>query len=529
MRRRQFIATAAILAGGLATPRIGRAQGRNVIRFVPAADVPALDPVWTTASQTRDHAMLVYDTLYGLDNALNPQPQMVAGHVVEPGGLRWTLTLRDGLTFHDGARVVAADCVSSIRRWWVRDSFGQALAAATDEMSASDDKTILFRLKYPFPQLPNALAKYSSPCVIMPARLADNDPSKPVTDPTGSGPFRFIAADRVPGSRLAYQRFAGYVPRSNGMTEGTAGPKVAHFERVEWAIIPDSATAANALQNGEVDWLRWPLVDLLPQLRRAPGVKVSLIEPTGLIGKFRFNHLQPPFNNPRVRQAILPAFSQADYMTAAQGDDHSLWHDGVGFFTPGTQMESVVGMEALTGKRDLALARKLLKESGYNNERTVVMLPDDFPIYKAMAQVTAQLLKDIGFNVDLQSVDWATAMQRRAKPDPVEKGGWSVFHTGWGGDQEVNPVSNIWLRGNGKDAAPGWPTSPGIEELRNAWMRVPDTASQKKLCDDIQRQAFADLPYIPTGQLFAPVAHRADLVGMLHGLPLFWNIRRENA
>lgn len=522
MRRRDFIAVASTLA----IPRLARASGTSVIRFVPAADVPALDPVWTTASQTRDHAMLVYDTLYGLDDSLTPQPQMVEGHVTEADGLRWTLTLRDGMRFHDGTKVVAADCVASITRWWGRDSFGQALKAATDEVSAPDDRSIVFRLKYPFPQLPAALGKYSSPCVVMPARLARTPDNQPVTDPTGSGPYRFLADQRVPGSRLAYARFDGYVPRGTGVAQGTAGPKLAHFERVEWAIIPDAATAASALQNGEVDWLRWPLVDLLPQLRKAPGVKVSLIEPNGLIGKFRFNHLQAPFNNPKVRQAILPAFSQAEYMLAAQGEDHSLWRDGVGFFTPDTPMANSVGMEALTGKRDVALARKMLAESGYGGERTVVMLPGDFPIYKAMAEVTGELLKQIGFNVDVQAIDWATAMQRRAKPDPVENGGWSVFHTGWGGDQEINPVANIWLRGNAREAAPGWPSSPQIETLRDAWMRAEDIETQRRLCQDMQRQAFIDLPYLPTGQLFAPVAHRVDLIGMLRGLPAFWNIRR---
>jgi peptide/nickel transport system substrate-binding protein len=523
MKRRTLLTAA---AASLALPGIGRAASATTLRFVPAADVPSLDPVWTTASQTRDHAMLVYDTLYGFDDALVPRPQMVAGHVTEPDGLRWTLTLRDGLKFHDGERVLASDCVASIKRWGARDSFGQALLAATDELSAPDDKTILFRLKYQVPQLPAALAKYSSPCVIMPARLISGSAFAQVTDPIGSGPFRFLADQRVAGSRLGYAKFDGYVPRQDGQTQGSAGPKIAHFERIEWVIMPDGATASAALQNGEVDWLRWPLVDLLPLLRRSPGVKVAVIEPTGLIGKFRFNHLQAPFNNKLVRQAILPALSQIDYMTAAQGDDTSLWRDKIGFFTPGTPMASDVGMDALTGKRDLALARKRLKESGYSGERTVVMLPGDFPIYRAMAEVTGQLLKDIGFNVDIQSVDWATAMQRRAKPEPVEKGGWSVFHTGWGGDQELNPVTNIWLRGNGQDAAPGWPTSPAIEQLRDRWLREQNPAKQAEICAEIQKQAFDDLPYIPTGQLFAPVAYRADLTGMVNGLPAFWNIRR---
>jgi peptide/nickel transport system substrate-binding protein len=290
--------------------------------------------------------------------------------------------------------------------------------------------------------------------------------------------------------------------------------------------MPDGATAANALRRGEVDWLRWPIADLLPQLRKAPGVVVRNIEPTGLIGIFRFNHLHPPFNNVAVRRAVLPAFSQEDYVVAANGDDRTGWHTPVGYFTPGTAMASNVGMEALTTPRNLAAARAALAASGYAGERTVVMKPTDFPIYNAMADVTAELLRAIGFNVDLQAMDWATAMQRRAKPGPVAEGGWSVFHTGWGGSEQTNPVTNVWLRGNGRDAAAGWPTSPEIERLRDAWLAAPDLAARKAVAADMQRQAFTDLPYIPTGQLFNPVAHRAELTGMLQGLPAFWNIRR---
>lgn len=523
MLRRHFVKAA---AATLAAPSIGRAQGRSTLKFVPAADVAALDPVWTTASQTRDHAMLIYDTLYGFDDALRPQPQMVEGHVVDADSLRWTLRLRPNLLFHDNTPVLARDAVASIKRWAVRDSFGQALFAALDDLSATDDRTFVFRLKYPFPLLPDALGKYSSPCVVMPERLASTDAFKQVTDTTGSGPFRFRPDERVPGARLAYERFDGYVPRADGITQGSAGPKTVHFDRIEWQILPDGATASAALQRGEVDWLRWPLIDLVPALRRAPGVTVRVLEPGGLIGKFRFNHLQPPFDRVEVRRAVLPALSQADYMLAANGEDRTLWRDGVGYFTPGTPMASNTGMEALTSPRDLLAAKRALAASGYKGERTVVMSPGDFPIYRAMAEVTGQLLKDIGFNVDLQAVDWATAMQRRVKPDPVEQGGWSVFHTGWGGAEEINPVSNIWLRGNARSAAPGWPDSPKLEELRASWLRAPDVEAQKRIAVDIQRQAFLDLPYVPTGQLFTPIAHRSNLLGMVTGLPAFWNIRR---
>ncbi len=523
MLRRHFLAATAALS----LPAIARAEAAaSVLRFVPAADIASFDPVWTTASQTRDHAYMVYDTLYGLDEHLQPQPQMVAGHVVEDDGKRWTLTLRPGLVFHDGSKVLARDCVASIRRWAQRDSFGQLLIAATDELSAPDDQRIVFRLKSPFPQLPYALGKLSSICVVMPERLARTDAFTQVTDTTGSGPFRLKMDERVPGSRTVYERFAGYVPRPDGTPSAAAGPKRVYFDRVEWLILPDGATASGALRRGEVDWLRWPLVDLLPQLRRDKNVVVQVIEPQGLIGILRFNSAQPPFDNPAVRRALLPALSQTDYMTAAQGEDKTLWKTGVGFFCPDTPMASDAGMTALTSPRNLDAAKQALAASGYAGQRTVVMQPTDFAIYNAMADVTGQLLHQIGFNVDVQSMDWATAMQRRAKPDAVEKGGWSIFHTGWGGVEQSNPVTDIWLRGNGRDAAPGWPNSQRLEQLRADWLAASDLAKQQTVAVDMQRQAFVDLPYLPTGQLFAPVAYRADITGMLQGLPAFWNLRR---
>ncbi|MBV9539064.1 MAG: ABC transporter substrate-binding protein [Acidisphaera sp.] len=526
MTRRSLLASAAAGAASLAAPARAAPAGANTIRFVPAADIAALDPVWTTASQTRDHAFLVYDTLFGLDDALQPQPQMVDSYGVDGDRLRWTLRLRDGLRFHDGEPVLARDCVASVKRWGVRDSYGQSLLAATDEIAAHDDKTLVFRLKQPFAALPSALGKYSSPCVIMPERLARTDAFTAVTDPTGSGPYRFLADERVPGAHLGYAKFDGYVPRANGATQGNAGPKIAYFEHVEWLIMPDGATAANALRSAEVDWLRWPVIDVVPMLKRAPGITVTVIEPLGLIGILRFNHLHPPFSNPAARQALLPALSQSDYMEACNGDDRSVWHDGIGFFTRGTPMASDAGLAALTRPRDLDAARKLLAASGYAGERTVVLQPTDFAIYKAMADVTSQLLKDIGFNVDLQAMDWATAMQRRNQPAPVTEGGWSVFHTGWGGFEDSIPITNVWLRGNGREAAPGWPSSPRLEELRTQWLAASDLAAQQTVARQMQVQAFADLPYLPTGQMLTPIAYRSDISGMLKGLPAFWNIRR---
>ncbi len=522
MHRRHFLAAAATLAA----PRIVQAQSSRVLKFVPDADLALLDPTWVTAYQTRDHGFMVYDTLFGQDQAYQPKPQMLEGFSIEKDGLEWRLVLRQGLVFHDGERVLSRDAAASVRRWMKRDVFGQALGATVDEITTPDDRTLVFRLKTPFPLLPDALSKTSPMmCGVMPARIAEADPTKPVTDPTGSGPFVFVADERVAGARVVYRKFDRYLPRDEP-AERTAGGKRVYFDRVEWTILQDMATAASALQNGEVDWLYTPSADLLDLLGRNRGVALKVVVPTGTIATMRFNQTQKPFDNPAMRRALYPAITQSDYMIAVNGDDRRRWHDGVGYFCPGTPMASAAGMEALTGPRSIEAAKKAVAASGYNGEKVLLMAPQDIASVKVLADVTADVLHKIGLNLEVATMDWASSISRRFKTGTPDEGGWSIFQTSWAGTDHINPAGHVFLRGNGKDAAPGWPNSPRIEALRNQWLQAPTLAEQKRLAEQLQLQAFQDVPYIPLGQTITTTAYRSNLSGMLDGLPLFWNIQR---
>ena len=523
MKRRTLLAAPALLA----MPSIARAQAARTLRFIPQADLTVLDPMWTTAYVTRNHAFMVYDTLFGQDTSYRPSPQMLESYTTENDGKTWTLTLRPGLMFHDGEPVRARDCVASLQRWGKRDAFGSALMAATDELSAKDDRTFVFRLKKPFPLLPNALAK--TPLympAIMPERIAKTDAFTQVTDMTGSGPYRFKADERVPGARVVYERFAGYKPREGGTTDWTAGPKIVNFDRVEWTTIPDPTTAAQALINNEQDWWDYATADLMPLLARTRGVKVVVQEPSGQIPILRFNHLQPPFNNPAIRRALLGAVNQQDVVTTVVGTDPKMSRTGVGYFCPGTPMASAVGMEALTSPRDMDKVKADLKAAGYNGERVVLMAATDFPVLKAMADVTADMMKRAGLNVDYVSTDWGTVVTRRAKKDAVEAGGWSAFCTAWAGTDHLDPSGHLSLRANGEQAWIGWPSDLKLEQLRDQWFDAPDVAAQAAICADIQREAFQSVPYIPMGQYLQPTAYRTSLEGVLNGFALFWNVKR---
>jgi peptide/nickel transport system substrate-binding protein len=353
MKRRTFLAAS---AATLALPSVGRANPIRLLKFIPQSDLPTVDPIWTTAYVTRNHGYMVFDTLYGQsghEEGFKAVPQMVDGHVVEDDGKTWKLTLRDGLLFHNGDKVLARDCIASIKRWAARDAFGQALMERTNEISAPDDKTIMFRLKQPFALLPDALCHAASVmCAIMPEHIARTDPFKQVTDVIGSGPFRFKADELVHGSLFVYERFAGYKPCEAGEPSFTAGPKIVHFDRVEWHVQPDPATKAAALQTGEMDWWENPQPDLLPQLRKS-NIATPVTNPTGGLFILRPNHLYPPFDKPAVRRALMGAIDQKEFMITAMGDDRSLWSVPAGFFPPLSPLVSDAGMSALTSNRTM--------------------------------------------------------------------------------------------------------------------------------------------------------------------------------
>ena len=519
-RRTVLAATAATLA----RPAIG--QAARVLRFIPEGDAAVIDPVWTTATVTRNHGYLVFDTLYGQDAEFRIQPQMVAGHTVENDGKLWRLTLRDGLRFHDNEPVRARDVVPSIRRFAARDAFGRALMDATDELSAVDDRTIQFRLKSPFPLLPNALGKTgtSMPC-IMPERLAKTDPNTQVTEMVGSGPYRFLADERVPGALVAYQKFDGYVPRPDGPATFTAGPKRAWFERVEWRVIPDAATAANALANGEVDWWQNPTADLQPLLRRKPEIRIEVLDPGGGIGCLRFNSLFPPFDNPAIRRAMLATVNQTEVMTAVAGDEKQLWKDQVGIFSPGTPMATTEGTAQMVGPRDFAATRRALIEAGYKGEKIVMLDPTDYPATHAMALVMADAFQKSGMNVDLVSTDWGTLVQRRSSRKPPADGGWNVFFTYLNGTNNFDPASQLGIRGNGDQAWFGWPKAPKLETLRAQWFTAPDQAAQKAICAEIQREFLRDPSYLPLGAYYEATATRR-LKGVRSGFVQFYDVER---
>jgi peptide/nickel transport system substrate-binding protein len=520
-----------MLGGGaalLAGPAIAQPAQNRVLKFVPQANLTSVDPIWTTATVTRNHGYLVYDCLYGIDEQFRPHPQMAEGTAFENEGRTATITLRTGLLFHDGEPVRAADAVASLNRWMARSPIGQKLREYTEELVALDDRRLRFRLKKPFPLLLSALGSVATPTpFIMPERIARTDPFQQIRETVGSGPFRFVQNEFNSGSLAVYTRNERYSPNPNaGPLSLTAGPKQVHFDRLEWHIIQDTATSAAALMQGEMDWFEQPTPENQLLLRRNRNVVIEKLTPFMSLGVMRFNHLHPPFDNPAIRRAILPAIQQSDFMIAAQGPDPDNWRDNVGVFTPDTPLANDAGLAPLRGPRSIERARALLREAGYTNQPIRILGPTDILNPAALTQVTIDLFRRLGANIDPVLTDWGTVVQRRASREPLDRGGWSITCTTFAGFEVMDPAGHFPLRGNGRGAWFGWPDIPRLEALRDAWFDAPELAEQQRLAREMQEVAMQELPFVPVGAVASITAFRRNLSGRIPGFAQFWNIRR---
>src|SRR5271169_405984 len=528
MTRREFAAGAG--AASIAVSGFGRraraASDATTLRFIAQSDLRVLDPIWTTAYITRNHGYMVFDTLFAIDSKFKPHPQMVGQFEVSPDKLNYSFALRDGLKWHDGSPVRGADCVASLKRWMVRDALGQTLATSISEMKGGDDKNFSIHLKEPFGLLIDALAKVSSLApFMMPERLAKTDPFAQVTEMVGSGPFKFVKDEFEPGNKVVYVKNTGYVPRSEP-SDWASGGKVVKVDRVEWLVVPDHTTAAAALNSGEDDWWENPPADLWPVLEANSDVVLAPLDPLGGTGCLRFNHLYPPFDNVKMRQAVLMVANQADFKTAYVGDpkNRKLCSS---FFTCGTPMASNAGSAVLSGKQDFDAAKKLVAEAGYNGEKIILLDAVDQPLIHAEALVTTEALKKLGLNVEYVTSDWGTVVTRRASKKPPAEGGWNMFETGWVGSDTLDPSTNVMLRANGEGAWFGWPKDDKLEELRTQWLKASDSEARQEIADKIQERAFEVVPYVPTGQFFVKTAYRKNIKGYVSAPAIFmWNIEK---
>ena len=519
------------MAGSGVAPGLVRAQARppasRTIRAVMHGDVSTYDPIWTTANMAAYHGGMVYDTLFGNDADLKPQPQMVGKYGLSDDKLTWTFELRDGLKFTDGTPVTTADVIPSVKRWAARSGSGQLLMQRVASMDAKDDKTFTIKLKEPFPLLLEILGNTTTPiCFIMRKREAETDPMQKIDTTLGSGPFVFNTGATRAGSQYVYDKNPNYVPRSEPAS-GMAGGKVVKVDRAVMVNIPDSQTAVAALQAGEIDFYEIPPIDFLDQLSTDPNIAIEVLFKLGAVGYAGLNWLHPPFDNPKMRQAMLYILKQEDMLRPTFVSPKYYKTCG-SWFTCGSPMENDANTAWFKGGQNLARARELMKEGGYDGRTVVVLQATNIPYMSNAATVLAQAMRDAGFKVQLEPMDWANVIQRRTVQAPPDQGGWNVFFTSSGGLSQSNPYMVINMATTGTKGWFGWPTDAKNEELRNKWIAAESLEDRKRIAAEIQANAWDIVPHLYYGQWNQPVAHRKNVRGWLpvpEMIP-FWNVEK---
>ena len=506
----------------------GVANAETVLRVALHSDLKIIDPVWTTALISTHHGNMIYDTLFAVDDKLQVRPQMVDKWEVSPDKLTWTFTLREGLQWSDGLPVTAEDCAASIKRWGAKDSMGQKLMSEVADLSAPDTRTIKMVLKEPYGLVLESLGKSSSNIpFMMPRRVAETDPNTQITDATGSGPFIFKKDEWKAGEKAVYVKNPNYKPRSEPPS-GLSGGKVAKVDRVEWIWIPDQQTQINALLNGEVDLVEIVPPDLLPLLQKEKTVKTMVTNLAGRQYAMRFNVLHKPFDNAKVRQAVLYALDEKEFLEANIGNpDYYVVCKSL--FPCGSPLESTKGWEDKVSG-NTAKAKQILQEAGYDGTPVVLLQPSDLGVLTNLAPVAKSQLERAGFKVELQSMDWQSLVNRViSKKGPITEGGWNAFATSWVQADLLDPLMTPFLAANCEKARAGWPCDAAIEKVRDAYARASAPEEKKRIATEAQVLNTQVVTHIPLGEWYQVGAVRANvtLPEPLPPVTVFWGVEKK--
>ncbi len=505
---------------------VASVQAETMITAVMQAPLRSLDPVITTAYVMRNYGYMIYDTLLSVDADGNIQPQMLEKWAVSDDGKTYTFTLRDGLKWHDGGAVTSTDCIASIERWATQDKMGQIMKELTTSIDRVDDKTFSMTFSTATNIALRALSKPSSlAAFMMPERVAKTSPSEAITDAIGSGPFKFVMDQFKPGVNALFVKNDEYVPRDEPVS-GMAGGRVVKVDKVRWVSMPDAMTGVNAIKSGELDYIEQAPYDLLPLLESDPNVQLIVSTLQGGQPVMRLNHLQPPFDNKLVRQAALAAIDQQEIMQANIGNP-KYFRTCAALFGCDTKYGTDAGAGDLV-KADPEKSKALLKEAGYDGTPVLIMHPTDFAnAGGSFVPVIAQELRQGGFTVKVDAMDWQTLVTRRASQKPVAEGGWNIFTTYLSLADISDPLSNYAAASNGTGAWFGWPDSAKVEALRQNFATTDDDAELKGLATEVQELVMDNVGVVPLGEFAVVGAARASLKGIIDApVPVFWNIEK---
>ena len=506
MRQRVFfriVAALVLIMLALAGPGLAQTPKKGgVIRLGILGEPPALDAHWTTAVITELLTNHLYEGLYTLDEGYRPVPMLAEGMPTVSGdGLTYTFKLRRGIKFHNGKEMTAEDVVASLKRWGQRSIRGKPLFASVAELRAVDRYTVEMRLKEKSAIVIISLAVNGNFGAIYPKEIAEKfPPENKITEYIGTGPFKL--AEWKPDQYIRMVRFDDYKPRPE-KPNGYGGAKIPYVDEIRWIPVPDVATRVAQIETGELDLAEDLNLDSYERLKSNPNVRAIVVKPYNWLVAV-FNKKEGIGTNQRVRQVWQAAIDIEPIMkTVAGGRSEFYRMDSSLCFAEITQWHTQLpGLP--WNEHNKEKAKRLLQEAGYKGEPLRFMTTQEYKWMYDFALLTKQQLEDVGFNIDLQVVDWSTLVQRRNNPKAYD-----VFTTGMASGAMLDPthldvVSCGW---------PGWNCDEEVQAIQSELARETDYEKRFTLWKKQTRLFYEKVPVIRYGDLFGPRAIRGTVKG----------------
>lgn len=479
----------------------------GAIRVATIGEPPSLDSMATTADLTATITQHIFETLYAFGDAWEVVP-LIATELptISAGGTVIDIPLRTGLSFHDGSSLDSADVVASLQRWMEISPRGRAVAASLVSLEAIDAANVRITLSQPFSPLVSYLAINTAAAIIIPEELAAS--RDPLTQYVGSGPFAFL--EWQPDRYIRLKRFEGYVPRDEDRN-GYGGARNALVNEIRFVPVPDASTRIAGLLGGEYDFADNLNTEAYAQLTTSPNVEPDIVKP------FAFpimilNVAEGALTDVQARRAAQAALDLEAMLIAGYGDPQFFALEG-SYYPQGSQFYSEAGTEYYNDY-DPTAAAQLLKDSSYAGAPFRILTSHQYEFLYRMSVVAAQNLEEAGFTVDLQTVEWATLVDRRGDP-----GAWEAYFTF--GSFIPEPSAYSFLVG------PGWGQWQPADKVAilGAYNATYDPTERATYWSQLQELLYTDVPVIKIGDSYSLTGRSAALSGYLaKPWPAFWDV-----
>lgn len=510
--RRSAVAGLAVALGGANLPALAKPKSGGVLNVAITGEPPTLDAHHSTAFITQSVGWHIYEGLFTLDGKFNAVPMLAESATFDEKRNTYVIRLRADVPFHDGSILSADDVVASLERWGRKSNYGRMMFANVSALRKVDGLTVEIALKEASPVVPMMLAFPNQQAAIYPKSVIDKFGDNEIRSYIGTGPFRF--KEHVPDRHLILARFDKYAAIA-AEPDGMGGRRVAHFDELRLVPTPEVSVRLEGVQTGLYDIADQVSQDMLPMIKMYPTIEPLVTKPYWWTMAV-FNKKRAPFNDARIRQAFVLGLANKEVMGAAFASEEFYRLDPGILFQEQAQWWSKAD-GGLYNKHDAARAKALLKEAGYAGQPIKWLTTREYDFMYKNALVATEQLKAVGFNIQLEVVDWATIVQQRNNPQAYD-----IFS----GATTFTPDPGVWPC---FDAAwPGFWEDARKDELVRKLNTEMAPKKRYAVWEELQNHFWQQAPMAKFGDFFILGVKNADLKNVsATPFPFYWNAWKQ--